>query len=338
MPDVICFGEAMVRLAPPHFQRIEQARTFDVEVGGAELNTAVGLVRLGREAAWVSAVPDNPLGRLVVNRVREAGVSAEFVRLTKEGRCGLYFLEFGASPRASSILYDRKESSISQAEPGGTSFWAGWKPGTFDWLTIFDGAKWLHVTGITAAILEHREVLPEALTKAREAGLKVSIDLNYRSKLWTPDEAGQVMSGLLKQCDLLIASEPDAEQLFGIKGTDFADVAEKLCGKFRLKYIAGVRRTTPLVWRNTFAAVGYDAKGSLYETSSYEVEIVDRLGAGDALAAGLIHGLLDGDFETGLDYGAAMGAIKHTIPGDLPWITKAEVEDVLKGQGLRITR
>jgi 2-dehydro-3-deoxygluconokinase len=334
---IICFGEAMVRFAPPHFQRIEQARSFDVEVGGAELNCAVGLARLGHDVAWVSAVSDNPLGRLVVNRVREAGVNADFVELTDDGRCGLYFLEFGASPRASSILYDRKGSSISQAEPGTTGFWAGWKPGTFDWPTIFDEAKWFHVTGITAAILDDREVIGEALRLAKEAGLKVSIDLNYRSKLWEPAEAGKVMGGLMRHCDLLIASEGDADQLFGIKGDGFADVAEQLSERFGPRYVAGVKRETPLVWRNKFAAVGWSG-GQFHETAGYEVEIVDRLGAGDALASGLIHGLLAGDFVKGLEYGAAMGAIKHTIPGDLPWITKEEVEDVLKGQGLRIKR
>jgi 2-dehydro-3-deoxygluconokinase len=337
MAEIVTFGEAMVRFAPPHFQRIEQARSFDVEVGGAELNCAVGLVRLGRAAAWVSAVPDNPLGRLVVNRVRETGVDASRVAFTEDGRCGLYFLEFGASPRASSILYDRKESSIARAEPGGTSFWSGWKAGTFDWPAIFDGVKWFHVTGITAAILDDREVIGEALRLARDAGLKTSIDLNYRSKLWEPAEAGKVMGGLMRGCDLLVASEGDADQLFGIKGESFADVAEQLAERFEVKHVAGVKRTTPLVWRNTFSAVGW-ADGTFHETPNYEVEIVDRLGAGDALASGLIHGLLDDDFVKGLEYGAAMGALKHTIPGDLPWITKDEVEAVLSGQGLRIKR
>jgi 2-dehydro-3-deoxygluconokinase len=337
---IVSFGEAMIRLAPPHFQRLEQTRTLDVEVGGAELNTAVGLVRLGRQAAWVSVVPDNPLGRLVCNRVRESGVNAEFVQLVNEedpGRCGLYFLEFGAAPRASSILYDRAGSSISQAKPGGLRFWSGWKPGTFDWLSIFDKAKWFHVSGITAAILADRDVLMEAVLKAREAGLKTSIDLNYRSKLWSASEAGKVMAGLLKHCDLLIASETDAEQLFGITGTHFADVAEQLCERFGTIWVASVRRETPLVWRNKFAAVGW-TNGQLHETAAYEVEIVDRLGTGDALAAGLIHGLLDRDFVKGLEYGAAMGALQHTIPGDLPWITRDEVEALLGGGGLRIQR
>jgi 2-dehydro-3-deoxygluconokinase len=337
---IVTFGEAMVRLAPPHFQRIEQARSFDVEVGGAELNTGMGLARLGHEVTWVSALPNNVLGRLVMNRVREAGVKTDFVRFTEkeeEGRCGLYFLEFGAAPRASSILYDRKGSSISQVKAGGSSLWSGWKRGLFDWVKIFEEANWLHVTGITAAVIEDRNLLTETLAKARESGLRVSIDLNYRSKLWTIAEAGHVMSGLLKHCDLLLASEPDAEQLFGIKGSSFAEVAEKMAQRFGVTWIAGVRRETPLVWRNKFAAVGW-CQGKYHETPSYEVEIVDRLGAGDAMASGIIHGLLQNDFVKGLEYGGAMGALQHTVPGDLPWITKEEVEDVLRGHGLRIKR
>ncbi|HVK18381.1 MAG TPA: sugar kinase [Fimbriiglobus sp.] len=327
MPDVITFGEAMVRLAPPHFQRLEQARTLDVEIGGAELNTAVGLARLGRSAAWVSRLPDNPLGRLVANRAREAGVSDEYVQYTDGGRCGVYFLEFGASPRASGILYDRKDSSIARVSPG-----------TFNWPTIFRGARWFHVTGITAALSQGAaDATAEALTAAKAAGLGTSIDLNYRSKLWSQEDAGRVMAGLLDRCDVLIASEPDAEQLFGVTGGDFSEVAAKLIERFGLKAVAGVKRETPLVWRNRFGAVGFTG-GQLHETPWYEVEIVDRLGAGDALASGLIHGLLDGDFQKGLEYGAAMGALKHTIPGDLPWITKDEVEAVLGGQGLRIRR
>jgi len=327
MPEVVTFGEAMVRLAPPDFQRIEQARSLNVEIGGAELNTAVGLVRLGRSAAWVSQLPDNSLGKLIANRTREAGVSDEFVRYSDDARCGLYFLEFGASPRASGILYDRKDSAM-----------AGIGPDAFDWPAIFLGAKWFHVTGITAALSDGAAtVVREGLAAARAAGLGTSIDLNYRSKLWTPAEAGRVMTGLLSFCDVLIATEPDAEQLFGITGSDFPDVAKKLIVRFGLKAIAGTKRETPLVWRNRFGAVGF-ANGEFYETPWYEVEIVDRLGAGDALASGLIHGLLDGDFNKGLEYGAAMGALKHTIPGDFPWIGKDEVEAVLAGHGLRIRR
>jgi 2-dehydro-3-deoxygluconokinase len=334
---IVCFGEGMVRLAPPHFQRIEQCRTFDVEVGGAELNTAAGLVRLGREVTWVSALPDNSLGRLVANRVREAGVNTDHVTFTDDHRCGLYFLEFGASPRASSILYDRKGASIAKAKPGTSSFWGGKKPGTFDWAKVFKDAEWFHVTGITAAVIEDREVVSEALHAARAAKVPVSVDLNYRSKLWPADEAGKVMAGVVKHAELLIAGEADAENLFGVTGENFAEVAKKLSDKFGVRHVAGTKRAMPLVWRNSFGAVGY-ADGELHETPSYEVEIVDRLGAGDAMASGIIHGLLDGDFAKGLQYGAAMGAIKHTIPGDLPWINVDEVEAVMTGQGLRIKR
>src|SRR5262245_59842952 len=327
MPDVIAFGEVMVRLAPPHFQRLEQARTLDVEIGGAELNTASGLVRLGRSAAWVSRLPDNPLGRLVANRVREVGVSDEFVRYDPDARCGLYFLEFGASPRPSSILYDRKDSAISRVTRG-----------AFDWATIFAGAKWFHVTGITDALSGGAaDAVDEAMHAARAAGVTVSVDLNYRAKLWGRERAAHVMGKLLPLCDVLIASEADAEFLFGITGVDFTDVAEGLVEKFGVKTVVGTRREADLVWKNRFAAVGFSA-GQTHESAWYEVEIVDRLGAGDALASGLIHGLLDGDLKKGLDYGAAMGALKHTIPGDLPWITKEEVEAVIGGQGLRIKR
>ncbi len=316
-----------MRLAPPHFQRLEQARTLDVEIGGAELNAAAGLVRLGRSVAWVSRLPDSPLGRLVANRVREAGVSDRFVQVAADGRCGLYFLEFGAAPRASSILYDRADSSVARV-----------RPGMFDWPAILTGVRWFLVSGITAALSSGAaDAVSEALDAARRAGVKVCLDLNYRSKLWSREDAARVMGGLLPRVDVLIASEADAEQLFGITGPDFAAVAEGFVKRFGVSIVVGTRRDAPLVWRNRFGAVGY-ANGQTYKSAAYEVEIVDRLGAGDALAAGLIHGLLDGDLKKGIDYGGAMGALKHTISGDLPWLTSREVEDAIAGQGLSIRR
>ncbi len=326
-PEIVTFGEAMIRLAPPHFARLEQTRTLDLEIGGAELNTAVGLARLGHRAAWVSALPNNTLGQLVANRAREAGVSTDFVQFTPVGRCGLYFLEFGAAPRASSIVYDRANSSISQVQPG-----------QFDWPSILRGAKWFHLTGITPALsINTAEVCAEALNAARAAGVRTSFDLNYRAKLWSLADAGRTLTPLLANVDLLFASEPDAAQLFGITGTNFAEVAQQLIARFGLSMVAGVRRETPLVWRNRFGAVGYTA-GILTTSREYEVEIVDRLGAGDALAAGVIDGVLNGNFAEGLELGAAMGAIKHSIPGDLPWISRAEVDEVRASAGLRIRR
>jgi 2-dehydro-3-deoxygluconokinase len=325
--DVVTFGEAMVRLSPPGFRRLEQAQSLDVQVGGAELNTAVGLARLGRNTAWVSRLTDNPLGRLVANRAREAGVATEHVHFTSDGRVGLYFLEFGAAPRASSVVYDRKGAAI-----------AGIKPGTIDWAKIFAGGKWFHVTGITPALsTDAAATTREALEAARSAGVQTSIDLNYRAKLWSPAEAGRCMTELMRFCDFLITTEEDVEKVFGIRGTGYEDVAGQLTQRFPLRGVAITLRENPLVWKNDWTAIAY-TDGKLLKTRTYVMEIVDRLGAGDSFAAGLIHGLLDGDLQKGLDYGVAASALKHSIPGDFAWITRDEVEAMLKGSGLRISR
>jgi 2-dehydro-3-deoxygluconokinase len=325
--DVITFGEAMVRLSPPSFQRLEQARSLDLQVGGAELNTAVGLARLGRSSAWVSRLTNNPLGRLIANRAREAGVSTEHVVWTDSDRVGVYFLEFGAAPRASSVLYDRKDAAIAHV-----------KPGMVRWADVFRGAKWFHVTGITPALSPTAaETTREALQAARAAGVQTSIDLNYRVKLWTTAEAGKWMASFMELCDVLITTEEDTEKVFGITGKDYEDVAAQCAKKFGLKTVAITLRENPLVWKNSWTAIAYQ-NGTMYRTRSYEVEIVDRLGAGDSFAAGLIHGLLDGDVQKGVDWGVATSAIKHSIPGDFAWITRQEVEAAVKGGGLRISR
>jgi 2-dehydro-3-deoxygluconokinase len=327
MPDVITFGEAMVRLSPPNFRRLEQARSLDIQVGGAELNTAVGLARLGRSSAWVSRLTDNPLGRLIANHAREAGVATDHVVWTKEDRVGVYFLEFGASPRASSVLYDRKGSAI-----------AAIKPGMVDWAKVFRGARWFHVTGITPALSSTAaEATKEALTAARAAGISTSIDLNYRVKLWTPEQAGRCLGELMQSCDYLVTTEEDIERVFGIKGKKYEEAAALTAARFPLKAVAITLRENPLVWKNTWTAMVWQA-GKVLRTRSYEVEIVDRLGAGDCFAAGFIHGLLDGDLQKGLDWGVAASALKHSIPGDFAWITREEVEALLQGGGMRISR
>jgi 2-dehydro-3-deoxygluconokinase len=325
--DVITFGEAMVRLSPPNFRRLEQARSLDVQVGGAELNTAVALARLGRSAAWVSRLTDNPLGRLIANHAREAGVSTEHVVWTKEDRVGVYYLEFGAAPRASSVLYDRKGAAIANV-----------RPGTVPWERVFTGAKWFHVTGITPALSPSAAAATrEALVAARSAGAGTSIDLNYRVKLWTQEEAGRCMADLMQFCDVLVTTEEDTERVFGIKGKDYEEVAAQVARRFPVRVVAITLRENPLVWKNTWTAIAWQ-EGRVHKTRTYEVEIVDRLGAGDSFAAGLIHGLLDGDLQKGLDFGVAASAIKHSIPGDFAWVTREEVEALLKGPGLRISR
>jgi 2-dehydro-3-deoxygluconokinase len=325
--EVVTFGEAMVRLNPPGFRRLEQAHHLEVFVGGAELNTAVGLARLGRSVAWVSRLTRNPLGKLIAHRAREAGVDTEHIVWTDADRVGTYYVEFGASPRASNVLYDRKDSAIANI-----------RPGMLPWPTILAGAKWFHVTGITPALsFTAAEATREALQCARTAGLRVSIDLNYRAKLWSQADAGRWMSDFMQYCQVLITTEEDVERVFGIRGSDYEDVAAQVARRFPIEMVAVTLRENPLVWKNNWTAIVYQG-GKVFRTRTYEVEIVDRLGAGDSFAAGLIHGLLDGDVQKGLDYGVAASALKHSIPGDFPWITSEEVEALLKGGGLRITR
>lgn len=325
--EVITFGEAMIRLSPPGFRRIEQAKSLDLQVGGAELNTAVAVSRLGHSASWISRLPDNPLGRLVANHAREAGVDTSHVMYSKDERLGLYFLEFGAAPRASSVIYDRKGSAIAAVQPG-----------MVPWAKVFAGSKWFHVTGITPALsASSAAVTREAMMAAKAAGVKTSMDLNYRVKLWTTTEAGNCLSDLMQYCDVLITTEEDVEKVFGITGSNYEEVAAKVADKFKLDIVAITLRENPLVWRNTWTGMAYQ-KGKVYKTRTYEVEIVDRLGAGDSFAAGLIHGLLGGDVQNALDWGVATSAIKHSIPGDFAWVRPEEVEALLKGGGLRISR
>jgi len=221
-----------------------------------------------------------------------------------------------------------------------------------DWKRVFTGAKWCHTSGITPALSDSASaVTRDALQAAKEANVTVSYDLNYRGKLWTPEKARAVQEPLMEFVDVLITTEEDTGVVFKIKAegkTDasgfekvsaesYKDVARRLQEKFKFKAVAITLRENPLVWRNTWTAIAYQ-DGKVYRTRSYEVEIVDRLGAGDSFAAGLIHGMLDGDLQKGVDYGVAASALKHTMPGDFAWITREEVEALLKGPGLRISR
>ncbi len=232
-----------------------------------------------------------------------------------------------APRRASSVLYDRKSTAI-----------AAIRPGMVPWTNVFAGVRWFHVTGITPALSAGAaETTREAMQAARAAGVRTSIDLNYRVKLWSQAEAGRCMSELMQFCDVLVTTEEDIERVFGIRGKDYEEAAARVADRFPLQIVAITLRDNPLVWKNSWTAIAYQDRRIL-RTRTYEVEIVDRLGAGDSFAAGLIHGLLDGDLQKGLDYGVAASALKHSMPGDFAWITRAEVEALLKGPGLRISR
>lgn len=328
MYDVVTFGEAMVRLSPPYFQRLEQTRSLDLGVGGAELNVAVGVTRFGMSSAWVSRLPRNPLGYLIRDRAQEFGVDCSHLIWSDKGRAGIYFIEFGASPRASSVLYDRSGSAISMVQRG-----------EIDWAMIFSESKHFHVSGITPALsASAAEATAEALKAAKEAGCTVSYDLNYRKKLWSPQDAKKIQEPMMVDVDILFTTEEDTNVVFGIKEKDYEAVAERLAQTFTFKIVAITLREDVSVWRNNWTAIAYQ-DGKIFRDRTYGVEIVDRVGAGDSFTAGFLFGWLsEKDVEKGVRYGNAFAALKHTLPGDFNWSTQQEVEALLKGAGLRISR
>lgn len=325
--EVVTFGEAMLRLTPPGRQRVEQAATFDVQVGGAELNAACGLAQLGRAASWVSRLTDNGPGRLIAARARAAGVDTRRVVWTGDGRVGLFFLEEGAAPRASRIVYDRADSAFARIAPG-----------MVPWADVFDGAKWFHVSGISLAVsASAAEVAREALAAAKSSGVTVSFDPNYRAKLWPLADAARTLSECLRSVDVLISSEDDAVRLFGVAPGEPADLASRLRDAYGVTTVAFPRRDGTSVLRDRITATAFQA-GRGFTARSYEIEVVDRIGAGDAFAAGLIDGLLDGDVQRALDQATALAALKHTVPGDSVWTSREELGMILAGAGLHVRR
>jgi 2-dehydro-3-deoxygluconokinase len=334
--DLVTFGEAMVRLTPPAFQRLEQAHSFDAYVGGGELNVAVAAARLGVASRWVSRLPDNALGRMIASHAREQGVDV-YVEWTAEDRAGLYFAELGAAPRASSVLYDRAASAISKVTPG-----------SIDWASVFAGTRWYHVSGITPALSEDAaKVTAESLVAAKKAGLTVSYDLNYRSKLWSGDKARVVQEPLMQHVDVLITTEEDARVVFGIGAeSDYAhidaeshaEVARALEKRFELSAVAITLRENPRVLLNRWSAI-VAADGKIHAAPWYEVEVVDRIGAGDAFSGGLIVSRLENrGWDDAVRFATATSALKHSLPGDFCLVTRNEVDQLLRGASLRVSR
>ena len=336
--DLVTFGEAMVRLTPPAFQRLEQAHSFDAYVGGGELNVAVAVARLGVASRWVSRLPENALGRLIASRAREQGVDAH-IEWTVDDRAGLYFAELGAAPRASSILYDRAGSAMAKV-----------RPGSIDWASVFAGARWFHVSGITPALSESAAtVTQESLAAAKKAGLTVSYDLNYRSKLWSAEKARAIQEPLMQYVDVLITTEEDTRVVFGIgaetsdryehvDADSYAQVARDLEKRFDLRAVAITLRENPRVLLNNWSGIVI-ADDKIHRAPTYEVEVVDRIGAGDAFSAGLIVSRLENrSWEDAVRFATAVSALKHSIPGDFCLVTRGEVEQLLRGASLRVSR
>ena len=331
---IVTLGEIMLRLSTPDFKRFVQADSFDINYGGGEANVAASVTNYGLQGTFVSKVPDNPIGQAAINSLRRFGVDTQYI--VKGGdRLGIYFLETGASMRASQVVYDRAGAAIAGADVS-----------EFDWDRILDGAAWFHTTGITPALSDKGAALTEAaLRKAREKGITTSIDLNYRKKLWSREKAQQVMTHLCQWVDVCIGNEEDAETTLGFKPGDtdvtkgelhldgFRDIMRQMVEKFNFKYVASSLRESQSASDNGWSALLYDGK-EFYHTRKYDIRIVDRVGGGDSFAGGLIYGLVSGMSMTdAAEFAVAASAIKHTIPGDTNHATLKEVQELVKGDG-----
>jgi len=327
--DVVTFGEAMLRLSPPSHLRLQQACTLDVHVGGSELNVAVAASALGLRMRYVTRVPKNPIGRLVENKAREHGIDTRFFSWPESGRVGIYYLEFGASPRPNSVVYDRAHSAMAMIEPG-----------QIDWDEALDGASVFHTSGITPALSKSATAATlEAVRAAHRLGVRVSVDLNYRVRLWTEKDAEAAMREIVGLADVLVTTEEDTQRVFGIQEASYDEVARVLAKEFDLDVVAITLRETPSVWRNTWSAIAYERETeALHTAPTYDIEVVDRVGSGDSFAGGFLYGWLNGGVETAVRYGVAISAIKQTLPGDVCWTTREEVDRILEGGGLRIVR
>lgn len=332
MKKVVTLGEIMLRLSTPGYQRFVQADSFDVVYGGGEANVAVSLANYGYEAYFVSKLPKNEIGQAAINSLRKFGVKTDYIARGGE-RIGIYYLETGASMRPSNVVYDRAHSSIAEADMK-----------DFDFDEIFKNAAWFHFSGITPALSDSAALLTEeALKAAKKNNVTVSVDLNYRKKLWSPEKAKEVMTKLMQYVDVCIGNEEDAHLTLGFKPgqTDvtsgelelagYKDIFKQMIDKFGFKYVISSLRESHSASDNGWSACAFDGN-EFYPSRKYEIRIVDRVGGGDSFASGVIYGLLEGkNFKDALEFGVAASALKHTIHGDFNLVTVEEVETLLKG-------
>ena len=331
---VVTFGEIMLRLAPEGYYRFVQADTLGATYGGGEANVAVSLANYGFDACYVTKLPTHEIGQAAVNSLRRFGVNTDYI--TRGGkRVGIYFLEKGASQRPSKVIYDRAGSAIAEAVKE-----------DFNWKEIFDGAAWFHFTGITPALNDEvAAICLEACKAAREAGVKISCDLNYRKKLWSKEKAGQVMGELCEYVDVCIANEEDAADVFGIHASNtdvttgkvnkegYKEVAKKLADRFGFEKVAITLRESLSANDNNWSAMLYD-NGEFFFSKQYKMHIVDRVGGGDSFGGGLIYSLLTGkDTQAAVEFAVAASALKHSIEGDYNMVTLSEVEKLAGGDG-----
>ncbi len=317
MMDIVTIGETMLRLTAPSPYALEQTHHLELEVAGSESNVAIGLSRLGMRAGWVSRLVDNPLGRRIANKIREHGVDVSHVAWTDTGRVGVYFVELGPSPRQTQVFYDRANSAMALMTPEEVN-WA-----------YVRSTRVLHLTGITPALSPScRAIVERALDEAHSAGATVSFDVNYRSKLWSPEEARVCLEPMLPRVDVLFCSLGDAIKLFGSNDSP-EDAAHYLSKQFKNEIV--------VVTAGGQGAVACQ-HGQMYAAGGYPVEVADPIGAGDAFDAGFLYGYLTDEVEHGLKMGTALAALQMTYPGDIAWCTAQEVHILAQGNRKEIAR
>ena len=334
---VVTFGEIMLRLSTHGFNRFVQSKEFEATYGGGEANVAVSLANYGLSSYYVTKLPKHEIGQAAVNYLTQFGVNDDFIVRGGE-RVGIYFLETGASQRSSKVIYDRANSAVSQLQKN-----------EIDWEKIFENASWFHWTGITPALGKNvAEVLYEACQTAKRKNIVVSCDLNFRAKLWSEAEAQRVMIPLMEFVDVCIANEEDAEKSLGMKPEEsdfeigklnqagYIRLAENLKRKFSFSAVAITLRESFSASKNGWSALMVDDKDCkpAYRSRRYEIDVVDRVGAGDSFAGGLIYGLLKkSNTKDALEFAVAASCLKHSVPGDLNLVSIDEVEKLIKGGG-----
>ena len=337
---IITFGELLLRLTSPSYTKLFQTEQLQATFCGAEANVAVSLANFGVPVSFVSMLPDNDIGYAAMRSLQYFGVDTSTILFTSKGRMGLYYLEKGASQRPSKIIYDRKDSAFSKSTRD-----------MFNWNEVFDGATWFHWTGINPALSpEFPVIIEQACKKAKEKGLTISCDLNYRAKLWTPEQAQSVMKPLMKYVDVCICNEEDAEKVLGLKATDsdvntgilnrlaYMQIAEDICSKYGCKYVATTLRKSFSASVNGWRAMLYTADSENSKTGyfspEYKIQLVDRVGGGDSFAAGLIYGLCSGmEPQDVVDFATAASCLKQTIEGDFNRVSLDEVRELIKNGG-----
>jgi len=305
VPDVVTLGEVLIRLTAPMGMSLENAPSLMVHAVGSESNVAIGLARLGHKAGWISFVSGSPLGRMVINSVRLHGVDTSGVVIVPDGRTGLYFVQLASPPRQATVLYDRANSAFALGDPDEVNW------------DCLDGASLFHVSGVSMAI--NPTLVSRALLEARRRRIAVSIDVNYRSKLWSAEAARAAMVDVLAGVDVAICTTEDARHLF-----DCVAPAAEAARVLRDKLAVG----TMVVTDGDRGAAALNSSGAC-QAGGHKINVIDRIGAGDAFAAGFIDGYLRGDLEYGLKQGLALAAMKHSFMGDIPWVTQKELADLI---------